>query len=262
MVRAYAIAGNINYGSTATSGTASTTTTNGRSNSTTTTSSSSSTTLANIQVTLYGDLNGDNITDITLTTTTDQNGNYSFPNLAPGTYTISVATTTLPAGSICTDDYDGATTPNSATTTVVASTSNPAPVNFSYRISSSGTSTGGTRTQGYWKTHASEWTCTSIRVGCTTYSREQAIAIMDASVRGDMTYAMFEQLVAAKLNVAGGSYASCILSTISAAETWLCAHPVGSNVGSSSSAWTSGADDLHEMLDDYNNGRLCAPHVN
>jgi hypothetical protein len=85
---------------------------------------------------------------------------------------------------------------------------------------------------------------------------------MNTSVRSDMTYAMFYQLVAAKLNVAGGSRSACILQTIADAEAWLCANPLGSNVGSLSNAWRNGGDDLHDELDDYNNGLLCAPHVN
>jgi hypothetical protein len=36
-------------------------------------------------------------------------------------------------------------------------------------------------------------------------------------------------------------------------------YPAGSNVSGGSAAWTVGAP-LHQTLDDYNNGRLCAPH--
>jgi len=59
--------------------------------------------------------------------------------------------------------------------------------------------------------------------------------------------------------VALGNEASCIEATIAAAHAWLVSHPVGSNV--KGKAWTtSGGGALHGTLDDYNNGRLCAPH--
>jgi hypothetical protein len=38
-------------------------------------------------------------------------------------------------------------------------------------------------------------------------------------------------------------------------------HPVGSNVAASSLAWKLG-EPLHRLMDNYNNGMLCAPHRN
>ena len=71
---------------------------------------------------------------------------------------------------------------------------------------------------------------------------------------------MFEQLVAAKLNVLIGNDASCIAADIAAADTWMAARPVGSGVKANSDAWKNSGSDLHGDLDDYNNGLLCAPH--
>jgi hypothetical protein len=82
---------------------------------------------------------------------------------------------------------------------------------------------------------------------------------MQAATKGDKTYNMFEQLVSAKLNVAIGNDASCISAAITAADSWMVSHPVGSNVSSSSAAWTS-ISATFTRLDQYNNGRLCAPH--
>ena len=49
---------------------------------------------------------------------------------------------------------------------------------------------------------------------------------------------------------------------ITRADAWMVANgPVGSNVPASSPAWGEGQG-LHTTLDDYNNGRLCAPHRN
>ena len=117
----------------------------------------------------------------------------------------------------------------------------------------------GTGTLGYWKTHPEAWPVQQITVGGVTWSKAQAISLMEEPGRGDKTYDQFKQLVAAKLNVLVGNDASCIASTIAAADAWLALHPVGSGVRSSSAAWSTGGP-LHQALDDYNNGRLCAPH--
>ena len=82
---------------------------------------------------------------------------------------------------------------------------------------------------------------------------------MQSATKTDKTYNMFEQLVAAKLNVLAGNEASCINATIAAADSWMATYgPVGSNVKASSAAWAIGGP-LATTLDRYNNGRLCAP---
>lgn len=116
----------------------------------------------------------------------------------------------------------------------------------------------GTGTPGYWKTHPEAWPSSTIVIGGITYTVSQAIAKMQTSKR-DRTYTMFQDLICAKLNVAIGNTGTCIASTITAADAWMSRHPVGSRVSGSSSAWAEG-DPLHIILDDYNNGRLCAPH--
>jgi hypothetical protein len=64
------------------------------------------------------------------TQTTSGNGNYVFTNLTPGTYSVRVMTSTLPAGVTPTFDADGTSTPHIATVTVSASRSD---VDFGYR---------------------------------------------------------------------------------------------------------------------------------
>jgi hypothetical protein len=59
--------------------------------------------------------------------------------------------------------------------------------------------------------------------------------------------------------VAIGNDSSCIASSISFADAWLIANPLGSNVSGSSAAWAI-AEPYHNQLDAYNNGLLCAPH--
>lgn len=118
----------------------------------------------------------------------------------------------------------------------------------------------GTGTQGYWKNHLDAWPVDSIAIGGLTYTKDAAITEMKKPGRGDKTYDMFDQLVAAKLNVVIGNDDSCIAATITAADTWFVSNPLGSGVKAKSDAWKDVGSDLHGDLDDYNSGRLCAPH--
>ena len=90
---------------------------------------------------------------------------------------------------------------------------------------------------------------------------DEAIAIMMMPVKKDKTHTMFGALVAAILNVAAGNESWCIVETIAAAEAWMCSYgPVGSDVraGGKDSPRREG-EPLYMILDDYNNGLLCAP---
>jgi hypothetical protein len=118
----------------------------------------------------------------------------------------------------------------------------------------------GVGTQGYWKNHLSAWPGTTITVGGITRSNADANNLMSRPPKGDQTWSMYRQLIAAILNVKIGGCATCIQGVIDAANQWLIDHPVGSGVSASSSAWQDSGGDMHEMLDAYNNGQLCAPH--
>ena len=120
-----------------------------------------------------------------------------------------------------------------------------------------GTPTG---TQGYWKNHLSAWPLDPITVGGVTRSAADANNLMKRPPKGDKTWSMYRQLTAAVLNVANGSDPSCIQDTIDDANQWLIDNPLGSGVKSSDPAWQDSGDALHETLDAYNNGNLCAPH--
>lgn len=117
----------------------------------------------------------------------------------------------------------------------------------------------GTGTLGYWKTHPEAWPVTSIVIGGVTYTRTAAINIMLTAVKGDMSRAMFDQLVATKLNLLLGTTSSCISATVAAADAWMAGHAPGSGVAASSTAWQS-ISAQYVLLDRYNNGLLCAPH--
>jgi hypothetical protein len=119
----------------------------------------------------------------------------------------------------------------------------------------------GTGTPGYWKNHPDAWPVDVITVGGQTYTKAQAIAWL-SKVGKDKTTTMFSSLVPAMLNVLAGNDGSCVSATIAAANDWMATYgPVGSNVPASSAAWSVG-EPLHHTLDNYNNGRLCAPHRN
>lgn len=114
----------------------------------------------------------------------------------------------------------------------------------------------GTGTIGYWKNHESEWPVTSLTLGGVTYSQNTLISILKTPTRGDKSIAMAKQLIAAKLNLTNGTDPSCITDTVDASDNWLAAH---GGVGSGQRQWDEG-DLLHDDLDAYNNGLLCAPH--
>ncbi len=121
----------------------------------------------------------------------------------------------------------------------------------------------GTGTQGYWKNHPEAWAAAggSVLIGGTTYTWDTAVEYM-GKVSKNKVISLFVQLVAAKLNVAIGNDASCIAARIAEADAWMALHPVeGPAVLASSTEWLQIAA-AHKDLDDYNNGRLCAPHRN
>ncbi len=126
----------------------------------------------------------------------------------------------------------------------------------------------GTGTPGYWKNHPEAWPANIVQngivVGGRLYTQAQAIALL-SDPGSDKSLTMFSSLVPAMLNVIIGNNSSCVDQTIIAANTWMGTPPpagagyAGSKVKASSLAWKNG-EPLHRILDNYNNGMLCAPH--
>jgi hypothetical protein len=197
-------------------------------------------------------------------------GAYTHFNLPPGTYTLCAV---APDGE-CGDTASITVTEDSDFNTWV-STSGSDPVR-SLRVDlelpadppvQSGPGTG---TPGYWKNHASAWPAAGVTVGGVLYANggsgatiADAIKLM-GKVGGDKTVTIFSSLTSAKLNVAIGNNATCISATIAAADAWLATHPVGTKVSGSNPDWSGfeKGEFLHQQLDSYNNGLLCAPHRN
>jgi hypothetical protein len=199
-----------------------------------------------------------------LSTATNANGAYSFYWPGPGTYQVMVQIppgtqpTSVDVGTDDTIDSDGAGDGlgNSVATVVFPEEFAVFPdVDFGFVLPPS--TPVGTGTPGYWQNHPEAWPA-SVEVGGQTYTREAAIAWIRASGK-DRTLTMFASLVSAKLNVLNGTDPSCVASTIAAADAWMGQHPVGSGVHAASLAWKLG-EPLHRLMDNYNNGMLCAPH--
>ena len=198
-------------------------------------------------------------------TATDSSGFYYFPfQLPPDTYVVAVqipnGATLSPANAGGNDatDSDGVSdgVGNSVAPVVFTGDAN---ADTDFGFFQSPVVQPGTGTPGYWKTHPEAWPVPGITVGGFYYTVSQAIAWLD-KVGKDKTTTMFSSLVSAKLNVLVGNDSSCVASTITAADKWMAQYgPVGSNVAASSFAWKVG-EPLHRLMDNYNNGMLCAPH--
>ncbi len=117
----------------------------------------------------------------------------------------------------------------------------------------------GTYTIGYWKNHPGAWPVNRITIGGVTYTKAQAIAILQTPPRGDATYILAVQLIAAKLNILNGADGTVVVNTIVQADAWLAAHPLGSNP--CDPARMVGTN-LATTLDNYNSGLIGPGHGN
>jgi parallel beta-helix repeat protein len=81
---------------------------------------------------------------------------------------------------------------------------------------------------GFWKNQPDAWPVGSIVMGGVTYTKAQALAILDVQPMGDATYILAYQLIPAKLSVLAGAEDSVIEDVIADADAWLQAHPLGS----------------------------------
>jgi hypothetical protein len=199
-----------------------------------------------------------------VSTSTNESGVYEFV-VPAGTYEIAVqippGTQTSPSnvGSTDTEDSDGvpdgfgnSVAPVTLTSTVFYTS------NTDFGFSVTPVVQPGTGTPGYWKTHPEAWPVQSITIGGILYTKAQALAFLDTPGK-DKTLTMFSSLLSARLNLLVGNDGSCVASTIAAADEWMSAHPAGTGVHAASLAWKLG-EPLHRLMDNYNNGMLCAPH--
>jgi len=119
----------------------------------------------------------------------------------------------------------------------------------------------GVGTPGYWKNHPEAWPVGEITLGGVTYSKAEAIALMDQPVKKDKSITMFKAAVATYLNLADGNCSEdCNASGhLADADEWLTNFPVGTGIKASSEAWQySHGEAIYWWLDAYNNGEKCA----
>jgi hypothetical protein len=116
------------------------------------------------------------------------------------------------------------------------------------------------RGQGYWKNHPDQWPVLQLLLGNNAYDKEQLLSILHEPVRGNGLVLLAHQLIAAKLNIVNGADASCIEETLADADALigdLLVPPVGDGY-----LPPRDVSALADVLDDYNDGALCAPACN
>jgi hypothetical protein len=192
-------------------------------------------------------------------TTTDAEGLYGFAGLAAGDYALRFL---LPPGYLFSPVNAGGdagldSDADPATGATACITLGAGETNLTWDAGLYPIDAPGVRSQGYWKNHPDAWPIEEIEIGGVTYEQWEAILIMKLPTKGNKWLNLFEQLVAAKLNVQTGNPADCIDDAILDADLWLEFNP--GPVRANSPAWKGEGQYLHAELDDYNNGHLCAP---
>jgi hypothetical protein len=201
-----------------------------------------------------------------VTVPTDDNGLYEFGHtISRGDHEVVVqipndaAPTTANVGNDDAADSDGVSDEQGNSVAPVSWTDDESQdSNTDFGFVRSTASNPGTGTPGYWKNHPEAWPVPGVTVGGKYYTKDQAIAMLNEAGK-DKSLTMFSSLVPAILNVKIGNDASCVQTTIDKAQEWMAKYGVGSNVHASSYAWKVG-EPLHRLMDNYNNGMLCAPH--
>lgn len=112
-------------------------------------------------------------------------------------------------------------------------------------------------TPGFWKTHAAAWPVGQLTIGGTGYSKDACLAMLSQPMRGDHAAILCRQLIATKLNLITGCEGSCVVAEVAAADVFLAQISQARTVGEFVPMSTRGRP-LSEVLDDYNNGLLCA----
>ena len=87
---------------------------------------------------------------------------------------------------------------------------------------------GCTYSMGYWKNNPEAWPVEEIIIGEATYSKAEAIEILETPPKGDATYLLTQQLIPAILNTENGADETAITDIVVEAEAWLLDNPLGS----------------------------------
>jgi hypothetical protein len=117
---------------------------------------------------------------------------------------------------------------------------------------------GCTYTQGFWKNHPQSWPVSELSLGSVSYSKADLLAIMGKEVDGNGLLALAHQMIAARLNIAGGASSAAIAATLTEADALignLVVPPVGK--GTLPPSKTSA---LNDRLTAFNEGRSGPGH--
>jgi hypothetical protein len=224
--------------------------------------------IGGITVTLY-----DSSNNVVSTFFTNPDGTYYFDSqgLTNGDYSAAIVISSIgtgvqasPDGQGLDEESDSDGVDSTTGSSVYTFTFNGSPNDGDFGFFTGKVSQPGTGTPGYWKNHPNAWPSpyqNGITVGGVFYSKTDAIAILSKPGK-DKRATMFSSLVPAMLNVALGNDSSCVASTIAAADAWMATWGVPNTspiVAGGSAAWADG-EPLHQQMDAYNNGLLCAPH--
>lgn len=75
--------------------------------------------------------------------------------------------------------------------------------------------------QGFWKNHAGLWPVETLTLGDDGYEAAELLALLETPTKGDASMILAHQLIAAKLNVAGGANATVFGTAIDEADELL-----------------------------------------
>ena len=78
-----------------------------------------------------------------------------------------------------------------------------------------------THSQEYWRAYPEEWPVADLLLGAEIYTQSEALALLETPPEGDASLILAQQLIAARLNVAGGNDGSPIADTSAVADDWL-----------------------------------------
>jgi hypothetical protein len=108
-----------------------------------------------------------------------------------------------------------------------------------------------TYTLGFWKNHPDAWLIEELVLGGKGVGKKSGIEILNTPPKGDATYILVHQLIAAKLNILAGADPEAASLPIDGADAWLIDNPLGSNPEDGTRAM---GIDLADALQSFNEG--------
>ena len=107
------------------------------------------------------------------------------------------------------------------------------------------------KTLDFWLARPESWPAAELILGGESYSKEEALAILETQDEDDAAFLVAKQFIVTQLNLLDGADGSSIEPTVREAEMWLRDHPPGSNpIGAEGERGLT----IAGLLADYNNG--------